>query len=143
MLNSTESRKISSIAAAMLLLQQCAALLPVRAAVLEDTVAIVNGQPILLSEYQKDVDAVMENWKRGAPGLLGDKVAVAELRRKVLDQMVDNNLLQQEAEKRKIKIHDRELDNGIAEVKDRNFRHDEAGKVLSDEEVEKVLDVEL
>src|SRR5689334_5214673 len=76
-----------------------------RAAVLEDTVASVNGKPVLLSEYNKELDAVLDHWKRGAPNLLADKAAVAELKRKVLDQMVDNQLLQQEAERRKIKIH--------------------------------------
>lgn len=119
------------------------AVLPARAAVVQETVASVNGQPILLGEYQKEVEAMIENWRRSAPGLFGDQAAVAELKRKVLDQLVDNILIQQDAEKRKIKIHDRELENGIAEIKDRSFRRDEGGKALSDDEVNAALDREL
>lgn len=114
-----------------------------RAAVLEDTVATVNGQPILLSEYQKEVEAMLGHWKRNAPALINDKAAVVELKRKVLDQMVDHLLLTQDAEKRKIKIHDREIDNGIMEVKENNFRRDENGKALTDDEMDSALTAEL
>lgn len=112
-------------------------------AVLEDTVATVNGQAILLSEFNKELDAAVEHWKKNVPGFLEDKLAVKEIRGKVLDQMVDHALLQQEAEKRKLKIHDRELDNGIAEIKERNFKRDEAGKELGPTEIEAALEKEL
>ncbi|MBI4385759.1 MAG: peptidylprolyl isomerase [Elusimicrobia bacterium] len=114
-----------------------------RSAVLEDTVATVNGQPVLLSEYQKEFDAALENFRRIAPSLLAEKDGPQQLRRKVLDQMIDNELMTQEGEKKKVKIHDREVDRGIAEVKERSFRRDEAGRLLSDEEMDAALDAEL
>ncbi|MBI4424275.1 MAG: SurA N-terminal domain-containing protein, partial [Elusimicrobia bacterium] len=109
----------------------------------EDTVASVNGQPILKSEYQKNLGSVLEQYRRTAPMLLSDKDALAQIRRKVLDQMVDDKLFEAEALRRKIKIHEREVDAGINEVKERNFRQDPAGKRLTDEEIEKSLTEEL
>lgn len=114
-----------------------------RATVLEDTIATVNGQPILMSEYEKEVQAAVEGFKRIAPGMLSEKEGVGQLRRKVLDQMVDNLLLQQEGERRKIKIHEREIDQGVAELKEKNFRRDEEGKLLTDPELDAALAREL
>ncbi|MBI5202776.1 MAG: peptidylprolyl isomerase [Elusimicrobia bacterium] len=116
---------------------------PAKAALVEDTVATVNGQPILKTEYQKNLDSVIEQYKRTAPQLLGDKDAMTQIRKKVLDQMIDDKLFENEAERRKLKIHEREVDAGINEVREKNFRHDPEGKTLSDEEVDKVLNEEL
>jgi parvulin-like peptidyl-prolyl isomerase len=110
---------------------------------MEDTVATVNGQPILLSEYDNALNAALDQWKRSAPAFLDQKGAMTQLRERTLDQMIDDKLLEEEAEKRKIKIHDREIDNGITEVKERNFRRDPSGKVLSDPEVEALFSKEL
>lgn len=114
-----------------------------RASVMEDTVATVNGRPILLSEYQNELNAAMEQWKRNAPAFLDQKDAMDQLKARALDQMIDQKLLEQEAEKRKTKIHDREVDNGIAEVKERSFRRDESGKPLPDAEVDSLFEKEL
>jgi len=115
----------------------------VSAALVEDTVATVNGVPILKTEYQKNLDSVLEQYKRTAPQLLTDKEAMSQIRKKVLDQMIDDKLFETEAERRKLKIHEREVDAGISEVREKNFRHDPEGKNLSDEEVDKALAEEL
>ncbi|MBI4346508.1 MAG: peptidylprolyl isomerase [Elusimicrobia bacterium] len=117
--------------------------IPAGAALVEDTVATVNGIPILKTEYQKNLDSVFDQYKRTAPQLLNDKDTVAQIRRKVLDQMIDDKLFEAEAERRKIKIHEREVDQGITEVREKNFRQTAEGKTLSDEEVEKALNEEL
>src|SRR5438034_8055709 len=83
---------------------------PPRALVMEDTVATVNGQPILLTEYQNELNVALDQWRRNAPAFLDQKDAMGQLRARTLDQMVDQKLLEQEAEKRKLKIHNREID---------------------------------
>jgi hypothetical protein len=40
---------------------------PAPARVMEDTVAVVNGAPILLSDFQKEIDEVMDYWRRAMP----------------------------------------------------------------------------
>lgn len=113
------------------------------ATAVEDTVATVNGQPILLSEYNNEYQVALEQWRRSAPAFLNEKDAVNQLKSRTLDQLIDQKLLEQEADKRKIKIHDREVDNGIGEVKERNFRRDESGKLNSDQQVDALFDKEL
>ena len=125
------------------LLAVLALAVPAGAALVEDTVAVVNGEPILRTEYQKNLDTVLDQYKRTAPQLLADKEALGQVRRKVLDQMIDDKLFEGEAIRRKIKIHEREVDAGISEVRERNFRHDAEGKTLTDEEIEKSLSEEL
>ncbi|MCX5789473.1 MAG: peptidylprolyl isomerase [Elusimicrobia bacterium] len=114
-----------------------------RAALVEDTVAVVNGEPIMKTEYQKNLDTVMDQYKHTAPQLLADPKALTEVRSKVLDQMIDDKLFEQEALRLKVKIHDREVDAGINEVRERNFRRDPEGRTLTDEEIEKSLASEL
>ncbi|MBI4050903.1 MAG: peptidylprolyl isomerase [Elusimicrobia bacterium] len=114
----------------------------VEAKVMEDIVATVNGQPLLLSDYKKNVEAVLEQYKRNLPEFLKEKDSLEQIRTKVLDQMIDDELLAQKAEKEKIKVRERELDNGIQEVKDR-FKKDETGKPLSEDQAEQVFNEEL
>ena len=127
-------------AAALLLL----AAGPARAKVLEDVVARVNGKPLLLSEYRKNLRSVLDNYQRTMPGLLRDEEALKEIRAKILDQMVDDELLAQEGEKLGMKVHDREVDKGVEEVQERNFRVDElTGKKRTDSETKAALSSEL
>ena len=114
------------------------------AKVLEDVVARVNGKPLLLSEYKKNVRTVMENYQHSLPQIMHDEEALKEVRKKVLDQMIDDELLAQDAEKAGLKIHERELDKGIEEVQERNFRVDDAtGKRRTDGETKAALAREL
>ncbi|MBI5242334.1 MAG: peptidylprolyl isomerase [Elusimicrobia bacterium] len=114
------------------------------AARVEDVVARVNSKPLLLSEYRKNVRSVMENYSRNLPQLVRDEEALKEIRAKVLDQMVDDELLAQEGEKLGFKIHQRELDKGVEEVQERNFRVDDlTGKRRSDSEAKAALAAEL
>lgn len=115
-----------------------------RAAVMEDVVATVNGKPLLLSEFKKNLKSVLDNYQRNVPGLLRDQEAVKEVRHKVLDQMVDDELIAQEADKLKMKVYGRELEKGLEEVQERNFRVDDvSGQRRTDAQVEAALKREL
>ena len=114
----------------------------VSAKVMEDTAAVVNGQPILMSEYGKNKESILEQYKKNIPDFFQQKDAVAQLEQKVLDQMIDDALLFQQAEKMKIKIRERELETGIKEIKKR-FQVDESGKPLNEDEAENIFQREL
>ncbi|TBR21074.1 hypothetical protein EPO15_11190 [bacterium] len=130
------------ILAAALALGLCAP--AASAAVLEDVVARVNGKPLLLSEYQKNLRSVLDNYQKSMPEVMRDTEAVKELQTKVLDQMVDDEILAQEAEKKGIKVHQREVEKGILEVQERSFRQDgETGERRDDKSVEAALRKEL
>lgn len=90
---------------------------PLYAAPVEQTVAKVNGEVILLSEYQRAMDARLELYRKNAPGLLKQKERLQELREKVLQDMVEERLLIQEAESRKVRVYDREMDGKVTEFK--------------------------
>lgn len=122
------------------------ALLPLaaagQAAQVEDTVATANGKAILLSEYKKELGNVLDQYRHNAPQILEDPEKLERIKKQVLDDMVDKVLLQQEAEKKKIKVFSRELEGGVKEVKER-FRHEDDGKTLSDEELDAAFSAEL
>jgi len=113
------------------------------AKVFEDVVAKVNGKPLLLSEFKKNLRSVIDNYRKNLPEIINEPKAVDQIRGKVLDQMIDDELLSQKAEELKIKIRDRELDKGIYEVKERSFRSGPQGKRLSDKDVEEAFKAEL
>lgn len=81
---------------------------PIAAEVIERIVAVVNNEAITLH----DLDSAM------AP-LRGDKKDT-ELRRKVLEDLVHQKLLEQEVEKANIEINDEELRRAVAGVLQRN-----------------------
>ncbi|MDE2291791.1 MAG: peptidylprolyl isomerase, partial [Elusimicrobia bacterium] len=114
------------------------------AAVLEDVVARVNGKPLLLSEYKKNLRSVLDNYTKAMPDLTRDDSAMKDLRKKVLDQMVDDEVLAQAAEKEGLKVHDREVEKGIQEVEERSFRTDsDTGERRSDKDMDAALKKEL
>ena len=106
-----------------------------QARVLEDTVAEVNGAPILLSEYQKEIDEVMDYWRKAMPAAAADPAHVRKLRETTLEQLVDREVLFQEGTKLKVKVRERDIDNGVAEVKER-FSKDDEGKPMGEAEAE-------
>lgn len=131
------SNTIKAALAAVLL---CAA--PACARVIGEAVATVNGKPLLMSEFQKNVEAKVEYYKHTAPALLEQKDAMQAVEREVLDSMISEQLLLQEAEKEKVRILDRDIDEGVDKIKKR-FEVDESGKPLTPAEAEKVFQEEM
>lgn len=107
------------------------------AALVEDVVAKVNGKPLLLSEYNKNLKEILTNYQRTLPQILRDEEMVKKIRQKILDQMIDWELLYQRAEAKKVRVHNREIEKGIEEVKERSFRLDElTGRRRTDKDME-------
>jgi parvulin-like peptidyl-prolyl isomerase len=110
---------------------------------MEDTVAVVNGQPILLSEFQKETATSMSAWSRSNPAALSDPANVRKLRESTLEELIVHELLFQQATRDKIKVREREIDTAVEEIRAR-FKKDEAtGRPLDDAEAEKAFNDQL
>lgn len=95
--------------------------------VMESSVATVNGQPVLASEYDNYYDGVIEQYQAAAPQFLEQPYAKDFLGKEVLKELISKELLYQAAEEAKIQVKDSEIDSGINEIKTR-FIIDENGK---------------
>lgn len=100
---------------------------PAQAKVMEDTVAVVNGTPILLSEYQKELATSIEFWSRNEPEALRDPAVVRKLHEGTLEELINREILFQEGSKLKIKVRERDVENGIKEIKSRFLPEDPEG----------------
>lgn len=117
---------------------------PAAAEILDDVVAKVNGQPLMLSEYKKNLREILDNWQQNMPQVLRDEETVRKLREEVLEQMIANELVAQRADELKVKVYDREIDKGVDEIKERGFRVDpETREPRSDKDAEAALRSEL
>lgn len=74
--------------------------------------AVVNGQPVPMSDYQAELD----QFQRQAGGQPDEKEMPA-LKRKILDNLIAGKLLQQEVAKRGIKVDDSEVNAQLDAVK--------------------------
>lgn len=82
-------------------------------------IAVVNGETILLSDFQKNWDAFQEQQPEGPGAEKWTDEFKKEARQKLFDQMIDDKILQGEAKKKKIKVPQRDLENGVMQVKTR------------------------
>ncbi len=112
------------------------------AKLLEDTVAVVNGTPILLSEYQKEAATAMDYWSKTNPAAMADPANLRKLKESTLEQLIDRELLIQEGTKLKMKVREREIDNAVDEIKAR-FKKDDHGNALSEAEAEAAFATQL
>lgn len=112
---------------------------PGQTTMMEDTVAVVNGNPILLSEYQKEAATALDYWSKTNPSALADPANVRKIRESTLEELITRDLLVQQAMREKIKVRDREVDNAVEEIKARFKKDDATGRVLDDAEAEKAF----
>jgi peptidyl-prolyl cis-trans isomerase C len=107
--------------------------IPAAARVLDRTLATVNGDVILLSEFEKNATPILEQFKRAAPTAEQTPERVKEIKKRVLDQMVDDKILAQEAKKKSIKVSQLEVDDGVKKVRTRFGTEEEFNKELQKE----------
>ncbi len=89
------------------------------AKVVDSNVATVNGQAISSSQYNKMVNAILEGYKARNPQILQDPQNVAAIKQEVLNELITENLLIQNAKKEGINVKDSEIADGINEIKGR------------------------
>lgn len=105
------------------------------AKVVDSTVATVNGQAILSSQYNKLVDTVMANYLAKNPQILQDPQNVALLKQEALNELITETLLSQNAKKEGIKVKDSEVADAITEIKTRFSVDPVTGQRITDQKV--------
>lgn len=102
----------------------------VRAEVVDRIVAVVNGETITLFELNQRVKPYIERF-RGQEIGPDQKKKILEKKKEILDNMVEEILLKQQAEEYGIEVKDMEVENRIQQIKDKND--------LSEEELRREL----
>lgn len=90
----------------------------INTSVVEKVIVKVNNENIMKSEYEKLLNVTLEQLKQLSAKELSEK-EIKEIKQKVLDQLIADKLLLQEAKKRNIKVTKREIEEGIKTVKSR------------------------
>ena len=86
------------------------------AKVVEKAIAVVNGDAIMQSEFEKNAQPMIEQYTKNAPPAEQSPAKIEEFKSKLLDQMIDEKLLKQQAVKAKIKVSKRDIANGLDTV---------------------------
>ena len=119
-------------AVAALLLGLCFGMLPNGATVraeegvlVDRIVAEVNDDIITLYELNRKAEPFVKRVKAMARPLEEERRMIYELREKVLNQMIDEKLTDQEIERYNIKVSEEAIDNTIEEMKKRSYMTDQ------------------
>jgi peptidyl-prolyl cis-trans isomerase D len=80
-------------------------------------IAVVNGEPIVLEEFRSVYDQMLQTYRRQFGGALDEKlIQNLNLRKQALDQLIDRQLLLQEATRLNFRVTNEELLRAIQEV---------------------------
>ena len=105
----------------------------VQAKVLDRTVATVNAQAIMLSEFEKNATPILEQFKKASPSVEQTPERIKDIKKRVLDQMIDDRLLVEESKKKNIRVSQLEVDEGVKKVRSRFATEEEFSKELEKE----------
>ncbi|MCG3205164.1 MAG: Chaperone SurA [Elusimicrobia bacterium] len=83
------------------------------------SIATVNGEAIFSGEFENNFEALLEQQKKMAPAETPTTEWKNANKKLLLDQMIEEKLLLQEANKKKIVVPKRQLEEGILQVKNR------------------------
>jgi parvulin-like peptidyl-prolyl isomerase len=140
----TITNKTKLFVSALSALLLTGALIPSKASakVVGNTVATVNGEPVLESEFKRNLDSIIAQYGHNMPDALKDEKSKKALEDKVLNQMIDYVLLHQQANKIGIKAREHEINEQLTQMKE-PLTFDEKGKKVSPKEVDRLFDEEL
>ena len=79
-----------------------------------DLAAKVNDEPITVADYERARAALTEQYAAAMPDFFKQANAAAQIEKSALDKLVDEALLRQKAEAMKLKVYERELENGVS-----------------------------
>jgi len=125
------SKEVVSITTIFLFIILCLSIgSSLRAKVVDKTVATVDGEVILMSEYEKRAKPILEEYEKLLTGPDKD-IRIKEIRDKILDQMIDEKVLVHEAKRMKINVTRKEVQDGIEEIKKRFPTEEEYNQELA------------
>ena len=87
--------------------------------VVDKTLAIVNGEPLMSSEFDKILTPMLEQYRAVTPLTEQSDVKINEFKNQILEQKIDQMILLQETKKQKIRVEKRELDEAMNQIKKR------------------------
>jgi len=100
------------------------------ARVVDKTVATVDADVILMSEYERRAKPLIEEYEKFLTG--PDKeIRIKEFKEKILDQMIDEKVLIHEAKKKNMRVTGKEIQDGIEEIKKRFPTEEEYNQELA------------
>ena len=116
--------------------------------VVDKTLAVVNGEPLMSSEFEKLIEPMVQQYRIMTPIAEQSDAKIKELKQQLLDQKIEQMVLLQEAKKQKIKIPKRELDAAVNQVMkrfpdDASFKKELEKEGLSQAEFEKRIEEQL
>ncbi len=95
------------------------------ATVVDRIVAVVNDDIITLSELDENAAPLYQRYLSQIHDPIEREKVIQKIRKNVLQQMIDNLLVDQEAKRRNIKVTDEEIDHFIENLKRQNHLSDE------------------
>src|SRR3972149_7481223 len=90
-----------------------------KAGVIDKIIAVVNGHVITMSELSEQEDPIAKQISEAFSGAERDK-RLADLRKRVVDSLVEETLLEQEAGRMGMKVSEKDIDDAIDDVKKQN-----------------------
>lgn len=87
--------------------------------VVDKTLAIVNGEPLMSSEFDKILNPMLEQYRAMTPLKDQSDAKINEFKNQILEQKIEQIILLQETKKQKIRIEKRELDEAMNQIKKR------------------------
>jgi peptidyl-prolyl cis-trans isomerase SurA len=101
------------------------------AEVIDRIVAIVNSDIVTMVQLNKEATPYLKNIESAGYSVEKKKAAIQQLKKQLLDALIDRSLTQQEAKRYQITVSESEIDNAVENVK--------RSKSLSQEDLEKAM----
>jgi len=115
---------------------------PVCAKEVENAAARVNNAEITMSEFTQKAQQIAQQYAAAMPSFFKQTDASSKINKMALDNLVSEKLMYQKAEESKVKIYEREFQNGIENIR-KNFELDEDGNKRSQKQIEDAFREEL
>jgi peptidyl-prolyl cis-trans isomerase C len=87
----------------------------------------------MLSEFQKNAEPILEQFKKASPSVEQTPERLADIKKRVLDQMIDDRLLVQQAKTKNIRVSQLEVDDGVKKVRSRFSNEEEFNNEMKKE----------
>lgn len=88
-------------------------------------VAVVNEDVLLLSELNRELRPYVERVRAAGFDSVQENQRLFQIREEILDQMINQKLTDQEVERNRIFVSEKEVDNTIERIKEANFYTEE------------------
>ena len=105
---------------------------PLHAEIIDKIVAVVNDEPITQGELDINFMPIYQQYRQTYQGAELEQ-KLTEARRMVLNQLIEDALVAQDAQKKGLKITDEELESRMKEFRDRFASEDEFRKKLGEQ----------